>query len=96
MLEEWDLAKGGWPAEFSTSAGLLSFAELTAPAEFPPGKEIPRQVTAANFEGWHCATFLPGEEDDAIEFDAYCDAWFAVVRLPDGLHLGSLELVDPD
>jgi hypothetical protein len=86
IAEEWDIDPTCWPTEFVADAGVLTFENL--------GPEIPDKVTADNYVGWHKLTFYPPE--GVYEFDAYCDAWFAVVRLADGLHAGSLELVDPD
>lgn len=96
MAAEWELEPGLWPKAFEGSQGALSYVELRAPTDFPPGIEIPEQVTAENYVQWCAITLLPDSSDESIEFDAYCDAWFAAVRLPDGLHVGSLELVDPD
>lgn len=93
MGDEWALPAGTWPSEFETGTGVLDYEELRAPSDFPPGIDIPEAVTAENYVGWHSVT--PIAHKDA-EFDAYFDAWFAVVRLQDGLHVGSLELVDPD
>jgi hypothetical protein len=96
MLDEWELPAGAWPTDFEGGSGVLSYDDLRAPSDFPPGIDIPDQVTAENYVGWNNTTFFPPEDDANFEFDAYCDAWFAVVRLADGLHVGSLELVDPD
>lgn len=96
IAEAWELEDAGWPKEFSGSTSPLGYEELTAPSDFPPGRDIPDNVTAENFAGWTCITFSPREDDEALGFDAYCDAWFAAVRLADGLHVGSLETVDPD
>ncbi|MGH2907422.1 MAG: hypothetical protein ACRDKI_11745 [Solirubrobacterales bacterium] len=93
MLDEWEIAEDAWPTDFDAGGGLMSYEDLRQESDFPPGVDIPEQVTADNYVGWHNLTFYPDEE---AEFDAYCDAWFAVVKLPDGLHVGSLELVDPD
>jgi hypothetical protein len=94
MGDEWGLPAGTWPTEFETGTGALGYEELRAPGSgFPPGLDIPEEVTAENYVGWHLVTAVAHADAD---FDAYFDAWFAVVRLQDGLHVGSLELVDPD
>lgn len=93
MGDEWELPAGTWPAEFETDQGILSYEQLREPSDYPPGIDIPDEVTEENYVGWHVVT--PVAHQDA-DFDAYFDAWFAVVRLKDGLHVGSLELVDPD
>jgi hypothetical protein len=91
---EWEIDEALWPTEFESSSGSLSYDDLRAPSDFAPGVDIPAQVTADNYEGWQVITAFPPEGE--VEFDAYFDAWFAVVRLADGLHVGSLEIVDPD
>lgn len=96
LASEWEIEDGGWPAVFEGSAGQLTYDDLRAPRDFPPGVEIPERVTAENFAGWNSITFMPAEHIEALGFDAYCDAWFAAVQLRDGLHVGSLELIDPD
>ncbi|MGK2877916.1 MAG: hypothetical protein ACSLFF_05005 [Solirubrobacterales bacterium] len=93
MGEEWGLPAGKWPTEFEVGEGALDYEQLREPSGFPAGIDVPEQVTAENYVGWHVVTAI-AHADDA--FDAYFDAWFAVVRLQDGLHVGSLELVDPD
>lgn len=96
MLREWELPAGAWPADFNGGSGALTFAELKEPSDFPPGVDIPARVDADNFVAWNHITFMPAEGDEAIEFDAYCDAWFASVQIAGTVMVGSLELVDPD
>lgn len=96
MAEDWNLPTGLWPAAFFGTTGVLDYANLRTPSDFPPGIDIPEQVTAENYVKWCSISLLPAEDDDAVEFDAFCDAWFAVVRLEDGLCVGSVEVVDPD
>ena len=96
MLHEWGAPAGSWPARSEADRGVLTYENLREPSDFPPGIDIPEQVTADNYVGWYTLTFLAPEDDDELEFDAYCDAWFAIVKLPDGYHVGSLEIVDPD
>jgi hypothetical protein len=96
MAEDWDLPTGLWPAAFSGTTGVLDYADLRIPSDFPPGSDIPEQVTGENFVKWCSISLLPAETDEAVEFDAFCDAWFAAVRLQDGLRVGSVEVVDPD
>ena len=93
MRSDWELPETEKPVGFETSSGVLSYDDLRAPSDFPPGIDVPAQVTSDNYVGWHSLTLIPVEDAD---FDAWLDAWFAVVRLADGLHVGSLEVVDPD
>jgi hypothetical protein len=90
----WELAEQLWPTEFEASSGVMTYENLRAPTDFPPGVDIPPQVTADNYDGWNVITAYPPEGE--FEFDAYFSAWFASVRLADGLHVGSLELVGAD
>ncbi|MGH2957983.1 MAG: hypothetical protein ACRDKE_00140 [Solirubrobacterales bacterium] len=96
MLAEWELPAGSWPTDFAGGAASLTFEQLSEPSEFPPGLDIPARVDAENYVGWSHITFFPPEDDEAFEFDAYCDAWFAVVQVAGTQMVGSLELVDPD
>ena len=93
MGEEWGLPAGTWPTEFETGSGSLTYEQLREPSDYPPGIDVPEQVTADNYVSWEAVTAVAHADAD---FDAFFDAWFAVVRLQDGLHVGSLELVDPD
>jgi hypothetical protein len=93
MCAEWDIPTDSWPVDFTASGGALDYDALREPTDFAPGLDIPAQVTAENYVGWHVITAYPPDE---AEFDAYFDAWFAVVELADGMHVGSLEVVDPD
>lgn len=86
ITEEWDIDPTCWPTEFMADSGVLEFEHL--------GPATPAGVTADNYVGWHKLVFYPSE--GVYEFDAYCDAWFAVIKLADGFHVGSLELVDSD
>jgi hypothetical protein len=93
MGDLWGLPAGTWPTEFETGVGAIDYAQLRGSGGVTSGIDVPPEVTAENWVGWHLIT--PLAHADA-EFDAYFDAWFAVVRLQDGLHVGSLELVEPD
>lgn len=95
MLIEWELPAGEWPTDHAGGVNPLTYEDLRRPSDFPPGIDIPDEVTEDNFAAWAHVTFHP-PEGGVIEFDAYCDAWFAVVKSPDGLRVGSLEIVDPD
>jgi hypothetical protein len=97
LLVEWELPEGSnWASDFDGGSETLSYDEVRAPSDFPPGVDIPARVTADNYVSWSHITFVPNEGDDAIEFDAYCDAWFAVVQIAGTHMVGSLELVEPD
>lgn len=96
MLEEWDLPAGSWPTDFEGGTGSLSYEELRAPSDFPPGVDIPVRIDADNYVSWNNITFFPPEDDETFEFDAYCNAWFAVVQVAGTHMVGSLELVNPD
>jgi hypothetical protein len=96
MLGEWDLPSGSWPSDFEGGVSPLSYEELRAPSDFPPGVDIPARVDADNYVGWGHLTFFPAEDDPTFEFDAYCDAWFAIVQIAGTHMIGSLELVAPD
>lgn len=95
MLLEWELPAGEWPTDHDGGVNPLTYEDLRRPSDFPPGVDIPDEVMGDNFAAWAHVTFYPREGGE-IEFDAYCDAWFAVVSSPAGLRVGSLEIVDPD
>jgi hypothetical protein len=96
MLTEWDLPIGSWPTDFDGGVSPLTYDELRAPSDLPPGVDIPARVDADNYVAWGHITFFPPEGDATFEFDAYCDAWFAIVQIAGTHMVGSLELVDPD
>lgn len=96
MAEDWDVSGDVWPTAAHGSTGSLDYEALRAHSDFPPGRDIPVEVDRENYAGWCVVTLEPSADDESIEFDAYCDIWFAAVRLPDGLHVGSIEAVDPD
>lgn len=96
MLEEWDLPTGSWATDFEGGTSPLTYEDVRAPSDFPPGLDIPARVDADNYVAWAHITFYPPEDDEAFEFDAYCDAWFAIVQIAGTHMVGSLELVDPD
>jgi hypothetical protein len=97
LLVEWELPEGSnWAADFEGGSETLTYEQLRAPSDYPPGVDIPTRVAEDNYVNWSHITFVPDEGDDAIEFDAYCDAWFAVVQIAGTHMVGSLELVEPD
>lgn len=97
LLVEWELPEGSnWPSGFDGGSESLTYEELRTPSDFPPGVDIPDRVTQENYVSWAHITFNPSDSDDAIEFDAYCDAWLAIVQIAGTFMVGSLELVEPD
>ena len=92
-----DAAVGDLPParEWSLDSGFMEVDELRTPNEYgPPSQPIAPEVTAANYRGWHCIEFKPGDNDDDI--DACFDLWIAAVELPEGYRLGFLEATYPD
>jgi hypothetical protein len=94
MSAEWELPDNAWPTDFEGAMEALSYESLREPTDFSPGKDIPARVDADNYVGWGHITFYPPEGE--ADFDAYCDAWFAIVQIAGTHMIGSLELTDPD
>jgi hypothetical protein len=83
------------PREWSLDSGFMAVDELRTANEYgPPSQPVSAEVTAANYRGWHCIEFRPGDNDDDI--DACFDLWLAAVELPEGYRLGFLEATYPD
>jgi hypothetical protein len=83
------------PREWSLDSGVMEVDDLRVADEYgPPSQPISDQVTAANYRGWHCIEFKPGENDD--DYDACFDLWLAAVELDAGYRIGFLEPTYPD
>ena len=83
------------PREWSLDSGFMAVDELRTANEYgPPSQPIADEVTTANYRGWHCIEFKPGENDDDI--DACFDLWLAIVETPAGHRVGFLEPTYPD
>lgn len=90
MNEVWEIEQIIYPEAFEISFNPCSFSELKKIANFP------KEITDENFRQWMIIQFLPDEEDERIEFDAWFDFWFAIVELKGELKIGHFEFADPD
>lgn len=94
--EVWELKELIYPADFSVSNNSCSLDDLKKPESWRQPRKFPDELTDENFRQWMVIQFLPDEDDERIEFDAWFDFWFALAEINDELKIGYFEFAEPD
>lgn len=94
--EEWGVEQLIYPADFSISENSSTLDSLKETTSWREPRNISSEITEENFRKWMVIQFLPDEEDERIEFDAWFDFWFILVETKIGLKIGYFEIEDPD
>lgn len=94
--EMWDLDPSAqWPTSFTLDTNGMDFETYKgAVSDLPPLTQIPEQITADNYVGWHVIKL--GNDDENFEIDAWADGWLTVVEIAGSLYAGTIEFIDPD
>lgn len=93
MLES-AAADSAVPVTWTADTGLAGLEDLRVPDGLsPPSKGLPKEISAANYQGWYSIQFAPAEDD---EYGNVCfDVWLALVKLDGALMIGYLEPAEP-
>ena len=96
LNEEWDVDALIYPSDFSVSGNSSTLQSLREECDWRPPRPIAPAVTDENFRQWMFVQFLPDEDDERIEFDAWFDCWFILVETEGEPRIGYFELEDVD
>lgn len=91
----WEIEELIYPEKFTISSNSSSVADLKQ-YESPNPPKLSDEMTDENFRQWMVIQFLPDEDDERIEFDAWFDFWLAIVEINGELKIGYYEFTEPD
>lgn len=96
MNEVWEIDEIIYPTDFSVSSNSCSLSDLKKLEGWRGPKNFSDELTDDNFRRWMVIQFLPDEDDERIEFDAWFDFWFVLAEVNNELRIGYFEFEDPD
>jgi hypothetical protein len=92
----WELEELIYPAEFSVDGNGSTIESLKETMSWREPRRFSDELTRENFRQWMVIQFMPDENDERIEFDAWFDLWFVVAEVDEELKIGFFEFEDPD
>jgi hypothetical protein len=96
MYEVWEIEELIYPTDFSISSNSCSLNDLKKLESWRTPRKFSVELTEENFRQWMVIEFLPDEDDERIEFDAWFDFWFAAAEVNNELKIGYFEFENPD
>lgn len=94
--EIWEIDEIIYPSDFSISSNSCSLPDFKKPQSWRTPRNFSEELTEHNFRKWMVIQFLPNEDDERIEFDAWFDFWFVVAEVNNDFKIGYFEFEDPD
>jgi hypothetical protein len=96
MNEVWEIEELIYPAEFSVSWNSSTFQSLKEPMSWREPRNFSDELNDENFRQWMIIQFLPDDNDERVELDAWFDFWFVLIEFEGKLKIGFFEFEDPD
>jgi len=96
MNEIWGIEQLIYPADFSVDFNPCNLMDLKKIYDWRESRNFSDELTDENFRQWMVIQFMPDENDERIELDAWFDFWFVVAEVTNELKIGFFEFEDPD
>ena len=96
MNGHWELEELIYPADFMVSWNSSTLDSLKEVRDWREPRQFSDELTTENFRQWMVIQFMPDENDERTEIDAWFDFWFVVAEVNGELKIGFFEFEDPD
>lgn len=92
----WGIEELIYPADFSIGGNSSLLKSLKENYDWREPRKFSPELTDENFRQWMFIQFLPDENDERVDLDAWLDFWMAVAEENSELKIGYFELEDVD